>query len=304
MVSTIDSATPRMMPAIERPAHAAEPGHDDDAERAADIGAVERRLDRRDDDQQRAGDAEHGGGDAERPLLDPDRVRAHQPQRLLVLRDRADGASHEGSRQIERQQDRQADRHRERDELPDRNAQVAEPPGAADIGRGDRTLVDAELQDDQHFDDEGDAEEEGDAAHAGVAAALLERLVVEAVGDEPEQEEQRRDQEPGQQRVDLIAIVEQEHTVGRQHQEGRMRDVGNVEQAERHRQADADGRIEAAEQHAEHDRTEQQVKRKHVNAPFFRRTRRLLRLRDTVAMRVCLRQARAARPTSARPRRA
>ena len=39
-----------------------------------------------------------------------------------------------------------------------------------------------------------------------------------------------------------------------------MRDVGNVEQAERNRQPEADRRIEAAEQHAEHHRIEQQFK--------------------------------------------
>src|SRR5437899_1329619 len=47
---------------------------------------------------------------------------------------------------------------------------------------------------------------------------------------------------------------------GRQHQKGRMRDVGNVEQAERDGQSKADRRIEAAEQHTDHHRIEQQVK--------------------------------------------
>ena len=83
---------------------------------------------------------------------------------------------------------------RERDDQAVRNPHVADPPGLADIGRGDRALVDAELQDDQHFDDEGDAEEERDAAHAGVAAALFEGLVIEAVGGKAEQEQERRDQ--------------------------------------------------------------------------------------------------------------
>ena len=54
-------------------------------------------------------------------------------------------------------------------------------------------------------------------------------------------------------------LVEEIHAVGRQHQKGRMGDVGNVEQAERDRQPEADGRIEAAEQHADHHRIEQQV---------------------------------------------
>ena len=127
--------------------------------------------------------------DAERPLLDPDRVGAHQPQRLLVLRDRADRASHERSRQVQRQQDRQRSSDHERDHQPKRNPHVANSPGLADIARGDRALVHTELQNDQYFDDECDAEEERDAAHAGVAAALFECFVVQAVGGETEQKE-------------------------------------------------------------------------------------------------------------------
>ncbi len=55
-------------------------------------------------------------------------------------------------------------------------------------------------------------------------------------------------------------LVEEKHRVGRQHQKGRMRDVGHVEQAERDGQSKTDRRIEAAEQHTDHHRIEQQVK--------------------------------------------
>jgi len=85
-------------------------------------------------------------------------------------------------------------------------------------------------------------------------------FVVQAVGGETEQKEERCDQQPRQQRVDLKAIVEEEHSIGRQYQKGRMGDVGNVEQAEGDRQPKAYGRIEAAEQHADHHRIEQQIK--------------------------------------------
>ena len=116
------------------------------------------------------------------------------------------------------------------------------------------------MQNEQHFDDEGDAEEERDAAHAGIAAALFERLVVQAVGDKTEHEEQRRDQQPCQQRIDIKAFVEEKHRVGRHDQKSRMGDVGNVEQAEGERQAKAYRGIEAAEQHTAHHRIQQQVK--------------------------------------------
>ncbi len=85
------------------------------------------------------------------------------------------------------------------------------------------------MKDDQHLDDEGDAEEESDAAHPGVAAAPFEGLVVEAIGDDTEQEEQRRDQDAGQQWIDVVAVIAQIHAIGRQHQESRMRDMGHVQ---------------------------------------------------------------------------
>ena len=47
-------------------------------------------------------------------------------------------------------------------------------------------LVYAELQNDQHLDDERDAEEERDASYAGIAAALFECLVIQAVGGKAE----------------------------------------------------------------------------------------------------------------------
>jgi len=96
-----------------------------------------------------------------------------------------------------------------------------------------RALVDAELHDDQHLDDEGDAEEKRDAANSGVGAAPLEGLVIDAVGEQAEQEKQRRDHEPRQQRINVVAFVELIHAVGGEHQERRMRDMGNVEQPER-----------------------------------------------------------------------
>ncbi len=115
------------------------------------------------------------------------------------------------------------------------------------------------MQDDQHFDDEGNAEEKRNAAHGGIAAAALEGLVINPVGDEPEHEQKRRDQKPRHQRIDVVAVVEEKDRIGRQHQKGGMRHMGNVEQAEGDRQPDADGCIKAAEQHPGHHRVEQQV---------------------------------------------
>ena len=54
-MSTIDSEMPRISPAASVPVMLPRPGEHHDAERAADVEAVHRRLDRPDDDQHRAG---------------------------------------------------------------------------------------------------------------------------------------------------------------------------------------------------------------------------------------------------------
>ena len=55
--------------------------------------------------------------------------------------------------------------------------------------------------------------------------------------------------------------------VGAEHHDRRVRDVRHVEQAERHRQPDADRGVEAAEQDAEQHRLEQQVERSMRSRP-------------------------------------
>ncbi len=57
------------------------------------------------------------------------------------------------------------------------------------------------------------------------------------------------------------AAVEHIGRVGAQQDEGGLGDVGDVEHAERDRDADADRRIEAAEQDAGDDRVDQQIER-------------------------------------------
>ena len=58
-----------------------------------------------DDDEKRAGHRGCRDRNAERDALDLHRVRRHQAQRTLILRDRHDGAANEGARQIELQDD-------------------------------------------------------------------------------------------------------------------------------------------------------------------------------------------------------
>jgi hypothetical protein len=128
----------------------------------------------------------------------------------------------------------------------------------ADVGGIDQALVDAEGEDQTDFDDERDAEKERETAHPGVGAAFLERLVVEAVDRDAEQEERRHQRQPGENRVPAV-ISENVGAVGAEDHDRRMGDVGYVEQAECHRQADAHRGIETAEQDAEHNRLVQQL---------------------------------------------
>src|SRR6185503_3381457 len=105
------------------------------------------------------------------------------------------------------------------------------------------------------------AEEEREPAHAGVGAALLEGLVVEAVDEDTEDEEHRHQERAGEHRVEAGAARDEPGAVGPEHHDRRMRDVRHVQQAERDRQADADRGVEAPEQDAEDHGLEQQLER-------------------------------------------
>ncbi len=100
---------------------------------------------------------------------------------------------------------------------------------------------------------------------AGLGAALLEGLVVEAVDEHAEDEEQRHQQHAGEDRIEPVAR-QQVGAVRAEHHDRRMRDVRHVEQAERDRQPDAHRGVEAAEQDAEQHRLEQQVERKTIDS--------------------------------------
>src|SRR5712691_9586275 len=65
--------------------HAAQHAH---GEREADVLASDRRLDRLDDDQERARNARGRDREPEGELFHPDRIHAHQAQGELILRDR------------------------------------------------------------------------------------------------------------------------------------------------------------------------------------------------------------------------
>ena len=71
----------------------------------------------------------------------------------------------------------------------------------------------------------------------------------------------------GQDRVDAEASIDDVGDVGAEDDEGRMRDVDDVEDAERDRHADRHGGVEAAEQQPGDDGIDQQVPGKSIPLP-------------------------------------
>ena len=97
-------------------------------------------------------------------------------------------------------------RHHARHQDAQRNVEVAEMPGRADIARLDVAVVDAEIEHQQHFGDEQKAEEEGEAAQRFLAA-LLERDVIDLIDPGAERVERRRHDDGGQDRDRARAVA-------------------------------------------------------------------------------------------------
>ena len=73
-------------------------------------------------------------------------------------------------------------------------------------------------------------------------------MVIDAVEKRAGAVENRRQQESGENRIDVESAADYEHGIGADDGEGRMRDVDDIEQAERNGGAHAERRVEAAEQ--------------------------------------------------------
>src|SRR2546429_6280308 len=145
-----------------------------------------------------------------------------------------------------------------RSQQAERDPDAAEVDRLADVGRVHEAIVDAVLEAQTHFDDEEDAEEEDEPPERLIASAL-EAPIVEAIDDGAEEVEHRREEEPGEDRIETEGAV---HHVGRvraEDDEGGLGDVSDVEQAEDERDAQADGGVEAAEQQSGDHRVGEQI---------------------------------------------
>ena len=138
----------------------------------------------------------------------------------------------------------------------------------ADIGRFDKAVIDAKDQDQRHLGDEQQAEKEGEALDR-LLAAQLEGIIVEPIDRHSDHVEDRQHQKADHERIDRDVIGDDVGGVGAEQDKGRLRDIGDIEHAERDRDADSDRGIEAAEQDPGDDRVDQQIERDHRPRPVL-----------------------------------
>ena len=159
--------------------------------------------------------------------------------------------------------------------------------GRADIGRFHVAVIDAEIEHQCHFGDEQKAEEERQPAQRFLPA-LFERHVVDLVDAGAERVKGRQHDDAGEDRIEAEIVVHHVGGVRAENDEGRMRDVDDVEDAERQRDARGHRRVKTADQNARDDGIHQEIERKdHYcvptpsrvcrNGPRLARRKRLVR---------------------------
>src|SRR5580658_6510257 len=134
-------------------------------------------------------------------------------------------------------------------------------PSRPDIGRFDVAVVDAEIEHERDFSDEKQAEEEGKPAQRFLAA-FFKRHVIDLIDAGAEHVKRRRRDDGGENRIDAQRAIDDIGDVRAENDEGGMRDVDDVENAERQRYARRDGGVEAADQDAGNDGIDEQIERK------------------------------------------
>src|SRR5262249_55818580 len=226
---------------------AAEPAEYADREDPADIFTSNRWLDRLDDDEQRTGDGGRRDGNPQRDALDADPRSAHQPQRQRILRNGGDCASDERIREIKLERGKQDERSDARHQHPQWKVDHADAPARPDISCFDIAVVDAKHQNEHHLGDEEQAEEERQAAQR-LLPAPPKGFGVDMIDAGAEKIKDRQHDDADRDRIDAEAGVDDVGDVGAEDDEGGMRDVDDVEDAERNRYADCDRRIKSTEQ--------------------------------------------------------
>ena len=134
----------------------------------------------------------------------------------------------------------------------------AERERLVDIGRADVAIIDPEQESERDFDDEQEPEEERQAAQP-LLAASLERYVIHLVRERAERIEGRQRDDADEHRVEAELRIDDVGDVRPDDDEARMRDIDDVEDAERYRNAYRHGGIEAAEQQSRDQRVHQEI---------------------------------------------
>ena len=155
--------------------------------------------------------------------------------------------------ELDRAEQRQ--RHQARHQHAQRQIDNSDVDAGPDIGSFDVAIVDAEHQDQRHFGDEQQAKEECKAAQRFLAA-FFEREVVDLIDRHAERVEERQHQYADDDGVDAEIDVDEISEVGAENDEGRMRNIDDVEHAERDRNAGGDGGIKSTEQQPGGDRVQ------------------------------------------------
>jgi len=127
-----------------------------------------------------------------------------------------------------------------------------------DIGGLDVAVVDAKDEDERNLGDEQKAEEEGKPAQR-FPAVFLEGRVIDLVDERTERIEHRQHDEACQDRINAEPRVHDIGDVGAENDETGMRDIDDIENAERHRNPDGHGGVEGAEQNPRGQRIEEKI---------------------------------------------
>ena len=131
----------------------------------------------------------------------------------------------------------------------------------SDIAGLDIAVVDAENQDERDFGDEQQSEKESEAAQRFLPA-FFKRHVVDLIDGVAEQVEDRQHDDAGHDRIDAELDIDEVGDVGAEDDESRVRDIDDVEHAERDRNAGGHRRVKSAEQQSCDNRVDQQIERK------------------------------------------
>ena len=140
---------------------------------------------------------------------------------------------------------------------------LAELDGRRGICRGRIAIVNAKQQDEDNLTDEHEAKEEREASHR-IVAAPLESPMIDLID---------RLRPPHRRRVTTKSAatsgsspnrsLKRKAHIGAEHHEGRMGDIGDVEQAERNGRAGGHASIESAEQNPGDDGVCEEIEGEH-----------------------------------------